>query len=159
MTSMTNPTVTIAPGVEMPLVGFGTWEATGADALAALRAGGHSVRTILGEVELEKWPADVVKQFESVGQVLRPNTYLDLYDELTRSALFVGNDSGPGHIMAAAGCPVLSLFGPTTPLKAAPRATFGRSIRAQDFGGATMQHIPADAVDHAIDKMLAALQR
>ena len=45
MTSMTNPTVTIAPGVEMPLVGFGTWEATGADALAALRAGYRHIDT------------------------------------------------------------------------------------------------------------------
>jgi diketogulonate reductase-like aldo/keto reductase len=32
-----NPTVTIAPGVEMPLVGLGTWQAGGAEAYEAVR--------------------------------------------------------------------------------------------------------------------------
>jgi 2,5-diketo-D-gluconate reductase A len=45
MTPTHNPTVTIAPGVEMPLVGFGTWEATGADALRALQAGYRHIDT------------------------------------------------------------------------------------------------------------------
>ena len=31
------PTVTIAPGVEMPLVGLGTWDATSAETYAAVR--------------------------------------------------------------------------------------------------------------------------
>ena len=35
MSRSENPTVTIAPGVEMPLLGFGTWMATGDDAVAA----------------------------------------------------------------------------------------------------------------------------
>jgi 2,5-diketo-D-gluconate reductase A len=45
MTPTRNPTVTIAPGVEMPLVGFGTWEATGEDALRALEAGYRHIDT------------------------------------------------------------------------------------------------------------------
>jgi 2,5-diketo-D-gluconate reductase A len=32
-----NPTVTIAPGIEMPLVGLGTWQANGSRAYAAVR--------------------------------------------------------------------------------------------------------------------------
>lgn len=45
MTPTRNPTVTIAPGVEMPLVGFGTWQATGEDALRALEAGYRHIDT------------------------------------------------------------------------------------------------------------------
>jgi ADP-heptose:LPS heptosyltransferase len=56
--------------------------------------------------------------------------------------------------MAAAGCPVLSLFGPTTPAKAAPRSPHGRSLCAQDFGSAQMNAIPIDAVNKTIDQML-----
>jgi 2,5-diketo-D-gluconate reductase A len=40
-----NPTVAIAPGVEMPLVGFGTWQASGTDALRALEAGYRHIDT------------------------------------------------------------------------------------------------------------------
>jgi 2,5-diketo-D-gluconate reductase A len=45
MTQTHNPTVTIAPEVEMPLVGFGTWEASGEDALRALEAGYRHIDT------------------------------------------------------------------------------------------------------------------
>ncbi|HET6174147.1 MAG TPA: aldo/keto reductase [Gaiellales bacterium] len=36
MTALENPTVTIAPGVDMPLVGIGTWRATGREAHGAV---------------------------------------------------------------------------------------------------------------------------
>jgi len=36
MSASENPTVTIAPGVEMPLVGLGTWQASGSGAYAAV---------------------------------------------------------------------------------------------------------------------------
>ena len=37
MSTTENPTVTIAPGVEMPLVGLGTWQANGSQAYDAVR--------------------------------------------------------------------------------------------------------------------------
>ena len=37
MSTTENPTVTIAPGIEMPLVGLGTWQANGSRAYAAVR--------------------------------------------------------------------------------------------------------------------------
>ena len=72
----------------------------------------------------------------------------------TRLHVIVGNDSGPGHMMAAVDRPVVSLFGPTTPAKAAPRARIGISLRAQDFGGDGMEAIPVEAVAQAVDRML-----
>ena len=68
--------------------------------------------------------------------------------------LTVANDSGPGHIMAAVDCPVISLFGPTTPAKAAPRARHSICIRAQAFGSAQIDAIPWEVVDKSIDEML-----
>jgi 2,5-diketo-D-gluconate reductase A len=45
MSRSENPTATIAPGVEMPLLGFGTWMATGDDARRALEAGYRHIDT------------------------------------------------------------------------------------------------------------------
>ena len=50
----------------------------------------------------------------------------------------------------------LSLFGPTPPAKFAPFVSRGAVLRAQDFGGDTMDAIPVDAVDAALDTLLAA---
>jgi len=41
---------------------------------------------------------------------------------LERSALFVGNDSGPMHIAAALGVPTVAIFGPGSPGRTAPVA-------------------------------------
>jgi len=42
--------------------------------------------------------------------------------------LFIGNDSGPGHIAAAVGCPTLSLFGPNYPSICRPYIASGEVI-------------------------------
>ena len=36
---------------------------------------------------------------------------------LSRAALMISNDTGPGHIAAAVGAPLLSVLGPTDPLQ------------------------------------------
>lgn len=72
-----------------------------------------------------------------------------------RLAAGLANDSGGGHMLAAADIPLLSLFGPTPPAKFAPFVTRGAVIRAQDFGGTEMTAIPTDAVDDALEALLA----
>jgi heptosyltransferase-2 len=47
--------------------------------------------------------------------VLRPLTVPELVDVLGRADLLLCNDSGPGHIAAACGRPVIPIFGPTDP--------------------------------------------
>lgn len=45
---------------------------------------------------------------------------LELVAVLNAAAVGVGPDSGPGHLAAAVGTPYVSLFGPTSPKRAAP---------------------------------------
>ena len=63
----------------------------------------EDVRTILSKM---KTPA-----YSIAGQT----TILELAALIKKAALFIGNDSGPMHIAAAVGVPVIALFGPTAP--------------------------------------------
>ncbi|MBL8703606.1 MAG: glycosyltransferase family 9 protein [Rhodospirillales bacterium] len=67
-----------------------------------------------------------------------------------RCAAAVANDSGAGHLIAAADIPLVSLFGPTAPDKFAPMTRTLTILRAQDFGGEAMDAIPVEAVEQAL---------
>jgi ADP-heptose:LPS heptosyltransferase len=58
----------------------------------------------------------------------------------------VANDSGIGHIIAATGVAMATLFGPTNAAKFAPSNPNAVCVRAQDYGGETMSAIPVEAV-------------
>lgn len=47
---------------------------------------------------------------------------------LARADLMVSNDTGPMHLAAAVGCPVLAFFGPTSPVRTGPYAGATRSV-------------------------------
>jgi ADP-heptose:LPS heptosyltransferase len=66
----------------------------------------------------------------------------------------VANDSGTGHMLAAAGVPLISLFGPTAPEKFAPYSNTLTVIRAQAYGGEQMAAIPLDPVADAVERAL-----
>lgn len=65
----------------------------------------------------------------------------------------VANDSGTGHMLAAADCPLLSLFGPTDAGKLAPRSKAGRSLSA-----ASMAEIKDEDVYAALTDMLMSIK-
>jgi len=52
-----------------------------------------------------------------------------------RLCALVANDNGVGHLIGAVGAPVVSLFGPTSPLKWAPVAPVNIVLWSRDFGG------------------------
>jgi ADP-heptose:LPS heptosyltransferase len=88
------------------------WPAERYLALAGqLRRDNHPVRVLLGEVELERWPADVIANFRAAADVQTPGTLVDLMSQISSGSAFVGNDSGPGHLAGIMGMPTLSLFG------------------------------------------------
>jgi len=72
-----------------------------------------------------------------------------------RLALLLANDNGVGHLLGAAGAPVVSLFGPTDPTRWAPVAPDNLTLRGRDFGGRDeIAAIPASAALEAVMTML-----
>jgi ADP-heptose:LPS heptosyltransferase len=73
-----------------------------------------------------------------------------------RLAAAIANDSGAGHLLAASGCPLVSLFGPTAAAKFAPAARRLEIVEAQRFGSDEMKAIPLAAVMDAVERMLGS---
>ncbi|MGE4351915.1 MAG: glycosyltransferase family 9 protein [Bdellovibrionales bacterium] len=73
--------------------------------------------------------------------------------------LAVTNDSGTSHMLAAVDCPLVSLFGPTSAEKLAPKVTHGTIMRAQTFGSDEMRAIPVEAVNEAINQKMVLLKQ
>jgi ADP-heptose:LPS heptosyltransferase len=85
-----------------------------------------------------------------------PGVALDrLVAQGQRLAVLLANDNGVGHLLGAAGVPVVSLFGPSDPARWAPTARDNLILSASEFGGAReIAAIPADAVVAAVRRML-----
>jgi ADP-heptose:LPS heptosyltransferase len=121
---------------------------------AALAGRGVTPVVLLGPAEQE-WGARVAGALpEAVLPVRAEDSPLLTMALARRLAVAVANDSGIGHLVAAAGTKLVSLFGPTAPEKFAPQAPGVSVIRAQDFGAAEMSAIPEAAVLAAIDALL-----
>ena len=74
-----------------------------------------------------------------------------------RLAAAVANCTGIGHLLANAGTPLVSLFGPTDPRRFLPWTEPIRALRAQDFGAdSDMSAIPVDAVVASVDSVVDA---
>ncbi len=65
--------------------------------------------------------------------LVRDATLPELAALLERCALYVGNDSGPAHLAAAAGIPTVTIHGPSSPGRTAPR------------GGGAVPHVAVSA--------------
>lgn len=68
--------------------------------------------------------------------------------------LAVTNDSGTSHMLAAVDCPLVSLFGPTSAEKLAPRVSRSVVLKAKDFGSEDMSAIPVESVHEAVNKLI-----
>lgn len=82
--------------------------------IRALRAAGHEVQVICDPDQRTWW----LEQGEP--SVAAPATLEELLAWLERAAVFIGNDSGPGHLAAAIGVPTFTFFGPQLPELFAP---------------------------------------
>ena len=126
---------TVAPG-DVPVLHPGSgsphkcWPAERFLALARrLGERGPRPRIVLGEVEAETWPAAQVEAFAAAGELHRPTDLLGLLDSYLGAGVFVGNDSGPGHLAGILGIPTVSLFGPTDPARWKPLGPRVRVLR------------------------------
>lgn len=75
-------------------------------------------------------PADDASAFSQF-QVFRNAPLSEVKNLISAASLFVGNDSGPAHIAAAFGVPVVALFGPSNPVTWAPWRTEARVLTSQ----------------------------
>ncbi len=76
-------------------------------------------------------PADDPAPFAEF-RVWRNAPLADVKSLLAGASLFIGNDSGPAHVAAAFGVPVVVLFGPSNPVTWAPWKTEARVITSRE---------------------------
>jgi lipopolysaccharide heptosyltransferase I len=125
------PLVVLHPGVSA-FGSFKAWREEGYARLAERLAREREVRVAIawgGAKEREA--AERVAAGARGGVVLAPKTgsILDLAALLRRASLFVGADSGPLHLAAALGTPVVGLYGPKDPRTYGPYWENGRTLR------------------------------
>ncbi|HTD68422.1 MAG TPA: glycosyltransferase family 9 protein [Candidatus Limnocylindria bacterium] len=82
--------------------------------LAKLRAQNYSVRVLCDQSQRDEW--------NQLGEqnVLTPSSVRELVPLVEDAGIFIGNDSGPGHLAALCGLPTFTLFGPHFPEGWAP---------------------------------------
>jgi heptosyltransferase I len=97
------------------------WPASRMGAIAsALRAGRGLTSVVLWGPGEESLARDVVGSSDGAA-ILSPRTSIADLVALSRgAALFVSGDTGPAHIAAAVGTPIVGIFGPTRPSRNGP---------------------------------------
>ena len=117
------PVVLIHTGARLPLR---VWPLENfAELVARLRQKNITVQVACDVDQLAWW--------RSRGEnAVAPRTVTELFDCLDRAGVFIGNDSGPGHLAAACGRPTFTLFGPQlhewfAPLHPASEVVEGRA--------------------------------
>ena len=127
-----------APGAGNPIK---IWPLDHVIAVAKIQAEKNRVPVFLLGPQEEAWQAELTA---AVPNALFPLQRKDIWgakllvDHTLAVAsllhLAVSNDSGTGHMLAAVDCPLISLFGPTSPTKLAPRVTRGYVVSAPNIG-------------------------
>lgn len=113
-----------------------------------LKQAGRHVEVILGEVELERWPAAQVEAFSKAAAVKRPGTLVELLHTLAGASAFVGNDSGPGHLAGIIGVPTVSIFGPKDPVRWKPLGPSVTALRGE--WDEITPHVVGDTIGRAV---------
>jgi hypothetical protein len=87
---------------------------------AALKKEGVQVLFLTGPAEAERFPNESLMKIRSQETVLKGLSLTQVLQVLTQADIFVGNDSGIGHLAAAMEKKTVSLFGPSNPVHYRP---------------------------------------
>ena len=111
---------------------------------------------VIGPAEVESGTAAAIDGAIPGARVWGNLPLTELAARLCGASLFVGNDSGVAHLAAAAGCPVVVLFGASDPVIWVPR---GRSVTVVGDGACGMEAIGVEEVLTACRAILAIPRR
>jgi heptosyltransferase-3 len=130
-----------------------------AEVAGRLSDSGHEVVLVEGPADAAA-VVDVQARLYASFPVVREPSIPRLADELAGGALYIGNDSGVTHLAAAAGVPVIALFGPTDPLCWAPLGAVevlrACSRRAIEQGQIRVCDDPDCMAEISVESVLAA---
>jgi ADP-heptose:LPS heptosyltransferase len=84
-----------------------------------------------------RWPTVIGASLSEVAQLMRD------------ASVFIGNDSGPAHVAAAFGLPLVVLFGPSDAEIWAPWRTLGKVLKADG----PISNIPVSDVIRAVERV------
>lgn len=148
----------INPGAQKPMK---RWPAERFGKLIDAAAERYGLTPAVTGSPAEREVLDAVSAAASTPVIDLPKLGMDLHllkSVVKRSRLMVTNDTGPRHIAAAFGTPVVTLFGPTTP----EWTQIGFEDEAQvmpaempDARAATMQQISVDQAVEALGQLYA----
>jgi ADP-heptose:LPS heptosyltransferase len=102
------------------------WPAAKYGALARVRVGRGLTPVVVGGRDEVALAAEILAACPEALDLAGQTALLDIFAIAAKAALVVGNDTGPTHIAAAAGCPALVLFSDDSdPAMTAPRGPDG----------------------------------
>lgn len=104
-----------------------------------------SIRVLLGEVEDERMTDAELSALASAADVLRPTSYVQLFNEIRHASVLVANDSGPGHLGGMIGVKTVSIFGATDANVWRPLGPHVKVVQ-----GDSLEKISVDQVLHAV---------
>ena len=120
------------------------------EAFCELAAGLDVPVAVVGGPSERELAAAIVAQVPGSLDLTGRTSFAGLGAVARRAAFAVGNDTGPTHMMAAAGCPTLSLFGAESdPALCAPRGPCSAVLRH-----APLAALPVAEVRQALDALL-----
>jgi heptosyltransferase I len=80
----------------------------------------HCKVLLTGSAEEEKVISGILARAETRRACYFPSTLVQFIALARRAKLFVGGDTGPLHLAAAVGTPIVAIYGPTDPLRNGP---------------------------------------
>jgi heptosyltransferase I len=101
----------------------------------------HNIKTLVNAAQGEETLAKAVVEASKGSAVVTTSTIGQLIALTRRARLFLGGDTGPLHLAAALGVPVVGLFGPTDPGRTGPFGTRAVALRHPE-SETTFSHHP-----------------
>jgi heptosyltransferase I len=95
---------------------------------------------VTGSPDEESWIRQIVMAAGCKRVIYFPSTLVEFIALVRRARLLVGGDTGPLHIAAAAGTPIVAIYGPTNPRRNGPFAPGDIVLTNQPDAGSRRTH-------------------